>query len=95
MNEELKELNTPEPKPVIILRLLAEAKVGKKFEVSICDALEFRREQYGLTKNEWAAVLGISASHYSEFTNGKRSLPLSATKRAFAVGVPAELLLQS
>ena len=90
----LAELNKREPKPAMILRLLTEAQAGKVVDVSVADALEFRREQYGLTKSEFAAILGLQNGHYSEIVKGKRRLPLAATKRAFAIGVPAEVLLQ-
>lgn len=83
-----------EPKPAMILRLLTEAQVGKTADVRIADALEFRRDQYGLTQREFAAILGLQNSHYSEIINGKRRLTLGATKRAFAIGVPANVLLQ-
>jgi antitoxin component HigA of HigAB toxin-antitoxin module len=79
----------------MILRLLTEAQIGKAVDVSVADALEFRRDQYGLTQSEFAAVLGMQKSHYSEVLSGKRRLPLEATKRAFAIGVPAEVLLQT
>mgnify|MGYP000917390101 CR=1 FL=1 len=78
----------------MILRLLTEAQVGKVVDVSVADALEFRRDQYGLTQSEFAAILGLQKGHYSEIVNGKRQLPIGATKRAFAIGVPAEVLLQ-
>jgi antitoxin component HigA of HigAB toxin-antitoxin module len=90
----LSDLNKREPKPAMILRLLATAQVGKSIDVSVVDALEFRREQYGLTPREFSAILGLQNSHYSEIINGKRKLPIGATKRAFAIGVPAEVLLQ-
>jgi len=77
----------------MIQRLMKEAR-GKRHKVSVVGALEFRREQYGLTCYEFAAVLGITKSHYSEIRAGKRTLPLKAVKRAFRVGVPAEVLLQ-
>ena len=83
-----------EPRPAMILRLLTEAQVGVTAEVRIVDALEFRRDQYGLTQREFAAILGLQNSHYSEIINGKRRLTLGATKRAFAIGVPADVLLQ-
>lgn len=83
-----------ETKSNLILRLLAEAQCSNNVSASVIDALEFQREQYGLTKSEWAAVIGLSASRYSETLSGKRRLTLNATKRAFAVGVPAEVLLQ-
>ena len=78
----------------MILRLLTEAQIGKAVDVSVADALEFRRDQYGLTKTEFAAILGLGKGHYSEILSGKRQLPLNATKRAFAIGVPADVLLQ-
>lgn len=83
-----------EPKPAMILRLHAEAQVGVAADVRVADALEFRRDQYGLTQREFAAILGLQSSHYSEIINGKRRLTLGATKRAFAIGVPANVLLQ-
>ncbi|WP_157385878.1 helix-turn-helix domain-containing protein [Methylosarcina fibrata] len=94
MSTNLVELNRREPKPTMILRLLAEVQAGKAVSVSIADALEFRREQYGLTQSEFAAILGLQKGHYSEIVNGKRKLPIGATKRAYALGVPADVLLQ-
>lgn len=58
------------------------------------DALEFRRNQYGLTQEKWAAVLNIQPSHYSEILTGKRNLTLRVAARAFRFGVPAEALFQ-
>lgn len=67
----------------------------KKFPLpSVIDAMEFRREAYGLSCRQWSAVLGMQQSHYSEFVNGKRELPKSAMVEAYAYGVPAECLLQ-
>lgn len=90
----LADLNKREPKPAMILRLLKKAQMGKASDVRIADALEFRRDQYGLTQREFAAILGLQNSHYSEIINGKRRLTIGATKRAFAIGVPAEVPLQ-
>lgn len=84
MTTALDQLNIREPKPTMILRLLSEAQAGKIAEVSLADALEFRCDQYGLTKGEFAAILGLQKSHYSEIVLGKRRLPITATKRAFA-----------
>ena len=61
---------------------------------STIDAVEFRRNAYGLDCRQWSAVLGIAASHYSEFVDGKRLLPRSAMAMAYAYGVPAEALFQ-
>ncbi len=88
------DANNGESKASRILRLIAEAGQGKAIDVSIPEAIEFRRGQYGLNQTEFAAVLGLHGSHYSEIIKGKRSLPIEATKRAFAIGVPAAVLLQ-
>lgn len=61
---------------------------------SVVDAVEFRREQYQLTQGEWAKIIGIQQSHYSEFVNGKRKLTLAQSGKCFAFGVPAECLFQ-
>ena len=68
----------------MILRLLTEAQVGKACEVSIIDALDFRRDQYGLTRAEFAAILGLTATHFSDVMAGRRNLPLNARIRASA-----------
>ena len=59
---------------------------------TVIEAVEFRRDAYGLDCRQWAAVLGMAPSHYSEFINGKRPLPKRAMTNAFAYGVPAEAL---
>lgn len=61
---------------------------------STIEAVEFRRDQYGLTQAQWAYVLGMQPSHYSEFVRGARRLPGLAMGTAFAYGVPAECLFQ-
>lgn len=61
---------------------------------SIIEAVEFRREQYGLTKRDWAKVIGMRPSHYTEFTQGKRGLPMKPAAKCFQFGVPAELIFQ-
>jgi len=58
------------------------------------EAIEFRRDQYGLNQSEMAQVLGLSKSHYSEFVAGKRQLPPLAMVRAFSIGVPADCIFQ-
>lgn len=79
----------------MILRLLTEAQAGCKSLVSIRDALEYSRDQYGLTQAEYAALIGMRSTHYSEVLSGKRTLPIGAVKRAYAIGVPAVALLQN
>ena len=61
---------------------------------SLIDAVEFRRDAYGLTQRDWSKVIGISQSHYSEFVNGKRALTLRQAARCFEFGVPPECLFQ-
>lgn len=90
----LAEREDREPKPAMILRLLTEAQAGVKCDVTLVQALEFRREAYGLNKRDFAALLGFSLARYSDVCSGRRRLPLDATKRAYAIGVPADALLQ-
>lgn len=61
---------------------------------SISIALEFRAEQMGWTSSQMARRLGMQRSHFGEVLNGIRRLPLGATKKAYALGVPAKVLLQ-
>jgi DNA-binding transcriptional regulator YiaG len=89
----LKKLNTPEPRDMLIARLLTEAR-GNTSEVAIGAALEFRREQYNLTQDEFAFILGVRPSHYSEVVRGRREITKKMMRRAFAIGVPAAVLLQ-
>lgn len=89
---DLVALNKREPKPILIARLMTEA-CGKQCDVSLADALEFRRDQYGLSAKDFAFILGLSQSHYSEVIHGIRDLPIKSTKRAFAIGVPVDVLL--
>ncbi len=89
----LKVLNTPEPVEQIIARLLVQGR-GKPEKLSVGSALEFRREAYGLSADEFAFVLGLQRSHYNEIVNGRRDMSKAAMRRAFAVGVPAAVLLQ-
>lgn len=91
--KKLAELNKPESKAQIIARLMTQRDL-KRADVSISEALEFRREQYGLNAAEFAFVLGLERSHYNEIVNGRREIPKKAMRRAFAIGVPATVLLQ-
>ena len=58
--------------------------------IGVIDYVEFRRQQYGLTKRDWAKVIGLTAGHYTEFTQGKRNLTLKQAAKCFQYGVPAE-----
>jgi antitoxin component HigA of HigAB toxin-antitoxin module len=57
----------------------------------LVDAIEFRQEQYGWNDSKMAAMLDLSKSHYSEFKNGKRALPVNSIRKAYAIGIPASL----
>lgn len=76
------------------IRELVEIAVeGKRGNNNLVDVLEARREEEGMTQAEFAKVLGISPSLYSEVRSGKRRLSLDSRKRAFAIGIPAGVLL--
>jgi|SRR6186713_591832 len=74
-------------------RLMGEADAGVVSEVTEADALEFRRDAYGLTASDFAHILGIQKSHYSETIAGKRRLPINSVARAIAIGVLVAPLL--
>lgn len=57
------------------------------------EALELRRKEYGLTKGQFAAVLGLDATNYGAVTFGKRRLPAASIGRAAAIGVPLQPML--
>lgn len=77
----------------VFARLILQADAGIQCIVSEADMLEFRRDQYGLTAQRWAMVLGISPAHYSEVVHGKRRISVSAIERAVAVGAAPEPLI--
>ncbi len=76
-----------------LARLLKQANTAQGSKVTAAEAVEFRREAYGLTKTDMALVIGIQKSHYTEFTQGERSLTVAQIRRAVLVGVPASALL--
>lgn len=59
----------------------------------LVDAIEFRREQYGWNKGKMAAMLDMTKGNYSEFLHGRRALPINAIRKAYAIGIPASVLL--
>ena len=74
----------------MVAELMAKAIRPTNWMPTAAQALEFRREQYGLNQSEFAMVLGLTKSHYSEIVSGKRQLTLEAASRAFAIGVPPD-----
>ena len=79
--------------PGTLLYLHRRAR-GTVHETSVLDELENFRAMYGLTKTDFSALLGLGRTHYSTILAGGRKLPLSAIKRAFALGVSPGILLQ-
>jgi transcriptional regulator with XRE-family HTH domain len=87
----MNEIYKRESRDELICRLI-NTKV--KSPVKLTDALEFRRKQYDLTKRDFAFLLGIKSGNYIEILKGVRKrLPIDATKRAYAIGVPVDVLL--
>ena len=89
----MTDLNERESTASVMRRLRRDVR-PRKHKVSVADALEFRREAYDLTRVQFCELLGMRPSHYSEVVNGRTPLRIKATRRAFALGVPAEVLLQ-
>ena len=89
----MTDLNERESTASVMRRLRRDVR-PRKHKVSVADALEFRREAYDLTRVQFCELLGMRPSHYSEVVNGRTPLPIKATRKAFALGVPPEVLLQ-
>lgn len=93
MKTDLEILNTPEPRHQIIARLLAETEKPMQCQADFIESIEFRRDQYGLTQREFAFILGMSESKYSELKSKKINLTKPQAARLFQIGVPAEAIL--
>lgn len=93
MSEELATLNAREPKFQIIARLLADTEKPLIGQADFIESIEFRRDQYGLTQREFAFILGMSESKYSELKSKKINLTKPQAARLFQIGVPAEAIL--
>lgn len=65
----------------------------KQKPIKLVDAIQFRQEQYGWNDSKMAAMLDLSRPHYSEFKSGKRGLPIASVRKAYAIGIPASVLL--
>lgn len=89
----LVELNTREPKPQIIARLLTAVEKPLAAGCDFIESMEFRRNQYGLTQREFAFILGMTESKYSELKSKKINLTKQQAARLFQIGVPAESIL--
>jgi len=76
----------------IVANLIQLATCAKQ-EVSQSDALEAKRIELGLKQCEFAKVLGIMPKHYIDIKAGRRKLCYRAARRAYALGVDADVLL--
>lgn len=65
----------------------------KREPVSIQAAIKFRQDQNNWTDSQMAAMLDLEKSHFSEFKHGKRGLPVNSIRKAYAIGIPASVLL--
>lgn len=83
-----------EPRPAKLLRLLATAQLGVPCATPLPAALDDCRQRHALSMAEFTALLGMQRTHMSDVMNGKRHLPIGATRRAYALGIPADVLLQ-
>ena len=94
MADDIAEIRQYAASKTTVERLKAEIAAVKPPDVSINEALEFRRDQYGLKQYEFARLLGMTPTHYSDMMAGRRRITKEAIRRAFALGVPIEVLLQ-
>ena len=94
MADDIAEIKRYAASKTTYARLESELAAIKPPDVSINDALEFRRDQYGLKQYQFARLLGLSPSHYSDMLAGRRHITKEAIRRAFALGVPIDVLLQ-
>lgn len=62
---------------------------------TVPEQLRFCLDQWGINQTQLGQMLGLQRSHMSEILNGKRELPLRATKLAYKLGIPAVVLLQT
>lgn len=77
------------------LQKLATGQTELKPTMSVREALEGRRRQFQIiNKREWAALLDLSIWHYSRVINGHKPITLNVIRRAWALGVPIEPLLE-
>lgn len=62
---------------------------------TVVQALEERRKLLGMSQRAFAPLIRMQNTHYSEFVNGKRELPIVAVRAAFRnLKIPARILLQ-
>ena len=87
LEQELEKLSKRETRRECVTRLTAEIS-NARARTSVVDAVEFRREAYGLLATDMAKLLGISKGHYSDFVAGKRELPKKSVIKAMIIGVP-------
>ena len=93
--EQLMKLIIADRKRVALEAFDEGYEAGRKEKPpKLVDAIEFRRESYGWSKGKMAAMLDMTKGHYSEFIHGTRGLPVNSIRKAYAIGIPAQVLLQ-
>lgn len=56
-------------------------------------ALESKRHEFEMSRHEFAKLIGMQPSNYYEFLKGKRMLPITAVRKAYRIGISADVLL--
>ena len=93
--ENIMQLITADRKRVALEAFDEGYEAGRKEKPpKLVDAVEFRRESYGWSKGKMAAMLDMTNGNYSEFIHGTRGLPVNSIRKAYAIGIPAQVLLQ-
>lgn len=91
------EEGSKEDNELEVLALLIEKYETEKFPANLPDpieAIKFRMEQEGLTRNDMKRYFG-SASKVSEILNGKRDLSLTMIRKLHSgLGIPADVLIK-
>ena len=95
LKNEIMQLITADRKRVALEAFDEGYEAGRKEKPpKLVDAVEFRRESYGWSKGKMAAMLDMTKSHYSEFIHGTRGLPVNSIRKAYAIGIPAQVFRQ-
>ena len=87
---------TPERDQLEVLAMLVDAYERERFPIDVpdpIDAIEFRMEQAGLTRNDLLPIFG-SSGRVSEVLNGKRALTIEMIRALHEqLGIPYESLV--
>jgi antitoxin component HigA of HigAB toxin-antitoxin module len=62
-------------------------------EGTLPEALEKKRQEFGLTQAAFSALIGTNPKHYHDIVGGRRNLTLAQARRAHKLGIDAETIL--